>query len=304
MQPVSGPHLTLFLTLHFAILSHADQYHFRSRPEIEMLHYVVPEHTGNSTMVADIMADARLSRLYPPEVLGQFHFRFLSSPPLAVSIDGQSGVMRTAGEIDREAVKQCRRLQSCLLPVDVAISPAAYFRIIRVTIEIADINDHAPYFPQSTAVVRVRESAKTGSSYSLPVALDGDGPLYSVQRYELTSPTSKLALVVESRDSRLVPRLILLSPLDRESEEVGYHLRLSAYDGGLPTLAATVDIDVIVVDTNDHSPVFESESYEVELLESVPVGSVVVRVQVSLISHLISSHGIRPSLITHTSCCT
>jgi len=240
----------------------ADQhFYFRSRPEVETRrHYVVSEHADNGTQVADIMADARLHRLHSPEVLSQFHFRFLSPPPAGapLSIDERSGIVRTAGDIDREAVKQCRVASPCLLPVDVAIGPAAYFRVIRVTVEIADVNDHAPYFHQSTAVLRIRESAPAGSSFTLPVALDADGPRYSVQRYELTSSTSKMALVTESRDSRLVPRLMLLSPLDRESQ-TEYQLRLTAYDGGLPSLSATLDIQVIVLDANDHSPVFESE---------------------------------------------
>jgi len=166
----------------------------------------------------------------------------------------------------------------------VAIGPASYFRIIRVSVEIADVNDNAPYFRQPTAVVRVRESATTGSSYPLPVAMDADGPLYGIQRYDLTSSTSKLALSVETRraDSRLVPRLIVQGELDHELE-TEYQVRLIAYDGGVPSLSATVEIVVQVLDSNDHSPVFEVERYEVDVLEDVPIGTVIVRVQVNII---------------------
>jgi len=268
----------------------ADKNYFRSsirsKPEVETLRYIVSEHADNGTLVADIMADAGLRQLLPPEVVDKLHFRFLSEPPLGapMSIDRKSGVLRTAGDIDREAVTQCRHVETCRLPVDVAVGPAPYFCIIRVTVDIYDVNDHAPYFRQATAVVRIRESASPGSSYALPVADDEDGPLFGVRRYELASPTSKLVLSVETGrgpDSRLVPRLIVLGRLDRESE-VEYRLRLTAYDGGVPTLSATVDVLVQVLDSNDHSPVFDSKRYEVDVLEDVPIGTVIVRVQVSV----------------------
>jgi len=277
----------VLFAVYLVFLSYADEYYFRldskSTPDTETLRYIVSEHADNGTLVADIMTDAGLRQSFPPEVVNQLYFRFLSTPPAGapMSIDRKSGIIRTSGDVDREAVTQCRQVESCLLPVDVAVGPAMYFRIIRVGVEIADVNDNAPYFHQSTVVVNVRESASAGSSYALPVAEDADGPQYGVRRYELTSTTSKLALVVESRraDSRLVPRLILLSPLDRESE-TEYQLRLSAYDGGVPSLSATVDVVVRVQDTNDHSPVFDSDRYEVELLESAPVDSVIVHVHV------------------------
>lgn len=278
----------MLITFYLIFLScNADKNYSRSdsqfKQEVETLHYVVSEHSDSDTLVADIIANARLRHLLSPEVVDKLYFRFLSAPPVGMpmSIDRKTGIVRTAGDIDREALRQCRHVEICRLPVDVAIGPAAYFRIIRVSVEIVDVNDNAPYFQQSNAVVRVRESAPAGSSYALPVAVDADGPLYGVQRYDLTSSTSKLALSVESRrpDSKLVPRLMVLGPLDRELE-TEYQLRLTAYDGGLPTLSATVDILVQVLDSNDHSPVFESELYEVDVREDVPVGTVIVQVQV------------------------
>lgn len=281
--------VAVFITACLVFLSDADDNYFRfdsqSKPEIETLHYVVSEHADNGTLVADIMTDAKLRQSFFSEVVDKLYFRFLSVPPVGVpmSIERKSGIIRTAGNVDREAVKQCRFVEKCHLPVDVAIGPASYFRIIRVSIEVLDVNDNAPYFQQSTAVVRVRESASTGSSFALPVAMDADGPLYGLQRYELTSSTGKLALSVESRrpDGRLVPRLTVLGPLDRELE-TEYQLRLTAFDGGVPTLSASTDILVEVLDWNDHSPVFDSQQYEVHVLEDVPVGSVIVRVQVDI----------------------
>jgi len=257
-QPLAAQ-VAVLITVGFVVLScDADNNYFRSdiqsKPEVETLHYVVTEHVDNGTLVADIMVDAGLRQILPPEVIDQLYFRFLSAPPVGapMSIDRKSGIVRTAGDIDREAVKQCRYVDICQLPVDVAIGPASYFRIIRVSVEVADINDNRPSFPQSTAVVRVRESAAVGSTFALPVAEDADGPLYGVQRYHLTS-CSKLALSTESRryDSKLVPRLLVMFPLDRELETV-YHLRLTAYDGGVPSLSATIDIEVKVLDSNDH----------------------------------------------------
>jgi len=103
----------------------ADESNFRfdnqSKPEVETLRYVVSEHTKNGTLVADIKADSGLRRLLPPEVVDKLYFRFLSALPVGapMTIHRKSGIIRTAGDIDREAAKQCHSVEACRLPVDV-----------------------------------------------------------------------------------------------------------------------------------------------------------------------------------------
>ena len=50
--------------------------------------------------------------------------------------------------------------------------------------------------------------------------------------------------------------------LDRETKPE-HRLRVTAFDGGEPPRTGQLDITVIVLDANDHSPVFEYSAYEV-----------------------------------------
>ena len=51
-----------------------------------------------------------------------------------------------------------------------------------------------------------------------------------------------------------------------------------AYDGGNPPTNGSLAVTIVVTDANDNTPTFEYSSYEVEVIENVPVGSIVARV--------------------------
>ena len=44
-----------------------------------------------------------------------------------------------------------------------------------------------------------------------------------------------------------------------------------ARDGGSPAHSATLNVDVIISDTNDHAPTFEKEAYSITLDETHPL---------------------------------
>lgn len=69
-------------------------------------------------------------------------------------------------------------------------------------------------------------------------------------------------------------------PLDRESKS-RYTLTVEAQDRGKPSLTSTVTLDINVLDLNDNSPVFPSNSYSVEISEDAPEGSLVLKVSAS-----------------------
>ena len=72
--------------------------------------------------------------------------------------------------------------------------------------------------------------------------------------------------------------LYVVARLDRE-RTVDYTLNISAIDCGQERKAAFTSIKITVLDVNDNSPVFEKESYEVELLENITSGQTVVVVK-------------------------
>ena len=105
---------------------------------------------------------------YEPEVLAELDFSILlqaNQPPVPFVIDSKLGIISTEGALDREALAQCRDKETCELTLDVAIKPAQYFQIVKVTIEIIDINDNPPRFKDDHINVQIRESASAGSSF-------------------------------------------------------------------------------------------------------------------------------------------
>lgn len=258
---------------------------FRSQTDTsKTLRYVISENVENGTEVADILSDSALRSKYSPYIIEQLEFRFVTSAPAgaSLSIELKSGVIRTAGHVDREAIASCRDKDVCILPLDVTVSPSVYFTIIKLAIEITDVNDNAPHFRQASYIIDIRESTSAGSSFLLPTAYDNDSRLYGVRRYQFDpdSEVHHLALSVMSRaDGSLEPKLTLRHQLDREMESE-YRLRLWAIDGGYPSLTAVTDIIVNVLDSNDHSPVFERTVYSVNISEDIAVGTLVVRTRV------------------------
>jgi len=84
----------------------------------------------------------------------------------------------------------------------------------------------------------------------------------------------KFGLKVTNRpDGLLDVRLVLLGKLDRESRDQ-YHLRLTAFDGGIPSRSDSVNITVNVMDSNDNDPVFDASLYEATIVENTPINQV------------------------------
>lgn len=155
-----------------------------SLPIIE-LNYRIKEETNSGTFVGNVKKDSNIERLYDSKTSLALRFRFLK-PRSQVqtslfSLNSTTGLMKTRSRIDRESV--CLPGSAvCTVKVDVAVQPVEFFRIIRVTVEVEDINDHPPSFPQPILKFEVFETVspnKTG--LVLPPASDPDSPPYAVQ---------------------------------------------------------------------------------------------------------------------------
>ena len=242
------------------------------------LHYTVLEETEAGTIIGDIKADAALVERYPARDLENLQFQFLLNPELSLDLEVQSGVLLTGGRIDRDVT--CADEPECIIRLDVVVTNQPHMlEIVKVVIEILDINDNDPYFVDPVVVLRVPESADIDSSFVLPVALDADSGIFGVKRYNLVSNTSKFELSTrESFDGSLSLRLVLRDTLDRERVR-SYSSWLVAYDGGSPVRSGSAEIRVEVQDANDNDPLFDNSTYDISVVENVEVGSKVLQVR-------------------------
>ena len=179
--------------------------------------------------------------------------------------------------MDRDVL--CPTMVSCPMSFDVGVSPAQYFQVISVRIEILDLNDHAPTFPLNTSYINIMESILPGGSFQLPSASDPDSPANSVQRYELT-PANLIANRFEVRWKlpENTVQLIVTGSVDRPPVDF-YLLTLTAVDGGSPPLNGSMLLNITIEDVNDNPPVFSQASYQGYVYENATAGTRILAVK-------------------------
>jgi hypothetical protein len=108
--------------------------HTSRRPAFDLpLRYRIVEELPVGTAIADLVVDAGLKRKYGPDVLGELEYRLLQDPaPVPLAIGLRTGLLTTVGRIDRDELASCRDKTTCELTVDVRVTPAKYFQVIKV----------------------------------------------------------------------------------------------------------------------------------------------------------------------------
>ncbi|XP_076159832.1 protocadherin-17 isoform X1 [Alosa pseudoharengus] len=237
---------------------------------LKNLNYSVPEEQKQNTIIGNLAKDANIEI----NVTGQkSNFRVLeNSARHLVDVDPTSGLLRTKQRIDRDTL--CQRNPKCQLSMEVFANDAEIFMI---KIEIQDINDNSPSFPNDVIDLEIAENAAPGTRFPLTAAHDLDSGENGLKTYQITRDDySIFSLDVKSRgDGTKFPELVIQRPLDRE-ERSHHTLILTAIDGGEYPRSGTMQINVKVIDSNDNSPVFEQPSYVVEVPENTPTGRVLI----------------------------
>ncbi|XP_051506001.1 protocadherin gamma-A11-like [Myxocyprinus asiaticus] len=234
------------------------------------IRYSVSEEQKDATVVGNIAKDLGLDS----RTLKERGFRIVSSSSDSLfTVNQNDGFLSVNGKIDREAV--CERSSSCVINLKIALENP--LEIHYVSIEIVDVNDHAPTFPEKEKRLEISESALPGARYQLQAARDPDGGMNAVQQYKLSHHDHFRVEVKDRGEDRKMPFLILQKALDRETSN-RHKLLLTALDGGRPPKSGTMEILIDVLDVNDNMPVFTQDVYSVTLNENVRVGTTVIKV--------------------------
>ncbi|KAM4036095.1 protocadherin gamma-B2-like isoform 50-T50 [Anomaloglossus baeobatrachus] len=191
------------------------------------------------------------------------------------NISTENGNLYVSDRIDREEI--CGSEQSCFLDLEIlAENPV---NVYSVKIEIQDINDNPPSFPNEIFNIRISESALPGARFVLEHARDPDLGSNSLQSYSL-STNSYFSLVEKPEIGIEYLELTLVQSLDREKQQK-YELILKASDGGKPIKTGTAIIKIDVQDANDNYPVFSQKNYKICLNEDFPIGYVALHLNAS-----------------------
>ncbi|XP_057706853.1 protocadherin gamma-A11-like isoform X47 [Corythoichthys intestinalis] len=232
--------------------------------------YSIAEEVKVGTVVGNVARDLGLDI----GTLAERRFRIVSgSEGAQFEVNVNNGVLFVRKPVNREAL--CEGVPPCLINLKlVAENP---MEIHHVGVEITDINDNSPTFQEKEKIFEISESMPAGKRFQLPSAYDPDVVVNTVRVYKL-NPNEYFNIQIRERGDDKIPFLILQKPLDRE-KHTEHRLVLTAVDGGNPPRSGSLNVTVIVLDSNDNAPQFLQEVYSVNLSENVKKGTKVIRVE-------------------------
>ncbi|XP_062410622.1 protocadherin-10a [Sardina pilchardus] len=236
---------------------------------LSQLHYSVAEEQEHGTRVGNIAEDLGL------DITKLSARRFQTVPSSRtpyLEVDLETGALYVNEKIDREEL--CKQTIPCLLHLEVFLENP--LELFRVEIEVLDINDNPPSFPETDITVEITESAIPGTRFPVENAFDPDVGTNALSTYDITSNNYFYLDMQTQGDGNKFAELVLERPLDREQQAVHKYV-LTAVDGGVPQKTGTALLVIRVLDSNDNAPVFDQSVYTVSLKENSPVGTLVIQ---------------------------
>ncbi|XP_041845418.1 protocadherin gamma-A9-like [Melanotaenia boesemani] len=234
------------------------------------IRYSIPEEMKMGSVIGNVSQDLGLDlkrlRSGRARIVGGENIQH-------TELETDKGTLVVNGRIDREQL--CGDVIPCSLSFEIILENP--IELHRVTVEILDINDHAPFFPYKEIQYETSESATTGARFPIESAVDPDVGLNALQNYIL-SPNKYFTLNQHTNpDGSKYAELVLQKPLDRE-EHPTLPLKVIGVDGGNPQRSGTVDINITVLDANDNAPVFNQSIYRAFVVENAPKGTYITKV--------------------------
>nr|XP_033488831.1 protocadherin alpha-8-like [Epinephelus lanceolatus] len=237
---------------------------FIGKQALAQIRYSIPEEVKEGTVVGNVAKDLGLDI----SLLTDRRFRVVSgSKDTFFEVNQNNGALYVHKKIDREEL--CHGSGACLMELKILVENPLEMHY--VVVEITDVNDHSPSFPEKEQIFEIGEQTLPGKRFQLQTARDPDAGINSIRTYTLTS-NEHFEVDIRQSDEDKIPFLVLKKSLDREQKNK-HTLLVTAVDGGKPPRSDRVNVSIIVLDSNDNRPVFTQEIYQIAINENVPIGT-------------------------------
>ncbi|XP_050549134.1 cadherin-related tumor suppressor [Daktulosphaira vitifoliae] len=180
-------------------------------------------------------------------------------------LDASTGNIRIRKPIDRET--------SSRHVLSIRVSDEVHNTDTSIVFIILDINDNAPVFNKNVYSIDISEATIRGTKIGEIFAIDDDENINGVVTYTVVSDWGNDVFNIDSHSGIIT----LTGKLDYE-EVQHYILIIQAQDGGKPMLSSTVTVYINVIDENDNTPVFEVNSYSIDIYENVTENTIIATV--------------------------
>ncbi|KAM8847867.1 protocadherin gamma-A5-like [Synchiropus picturatus] len=239
------------------------------------IRYSIPEEMKKGSVVGNVAQDLGLD----VRRLRSGRARIVTGENIQYTeLKTDKGLLVVNERIDREQL--CGDVTPCSFSFEMILENP--MELHQITIEVLDINDHAPVFPNKDKSLKfeISESAAVLGRFPLQRAKDQDVGQNALKDYIL-SPNDNFVLNHQTNpDGSKIVEMVLQKPLDREKQP-HLNLKLIAVDGGTPQRSGSVNIDVTILDINDNVPIFNQTVYKVSVRENILKGTIIVSVNAS-----------------------
>ncbi|KAM4554706.1 protocadherin alpha-3-like [Odontesthes bonariensis] len=241
---------------------------FSGQDASAQIRYSIPEEVKEESVVGNVAKDLGLEITS----LADRRFRVVSgSKDPIFEVNENNGALYVNSNIDREEL--CQGSGACLVELKILVENP--LEIHYVIVEITDVNDHSPNFPEKEQTFEIAEQTLPGKRFQLHTARDPDFGINSIRTYTLT-PNEYFEINIRQSDAGNIPFLVLKKSLDRE-KKTKHTLLVTAVDGGKPPRSGTLNVSIVVLDSNDNRPIFTQDNYQLSIKENIPFGTSVFR---------------------------
>ncbi|XP_036424561.1 protocadherin Fat 1 [Colossoma macropomum] len=234
------------------------------RPKFVQARYEIsiPEETQPGMKILEISATDK------DEKNKLFYTLLSSTDPHSLKkfrLDPGTGFLYTTEELDHETMHR-HTLTVMVRDQDVPVKR----NLVRVTVNVEDGNDNAPWFTSSRYTGRVFETAAVGSAVLQVTALDKDKGQNAEILYSIESGNHGNSFSID-------PFLGIIKVAAELSgdQKCQYELEVKASDKGEPPLSAFTTISITVTISDNAEPKFHHSPITAEISEAAPVGSFV-----------------------------